>query len=43
MSNDNVADAYLKNKNKGGENNYKGNRYEDSYAIFQIITQIKII
>ena len=40
MSKDNVKDDYLKNKNKGGENNYKGNRYEDSYAIFQIITQI---
>ena len=42
MSNDNVADAYLKNKNKGGENNYKGNRYEDYYAVFQIISQIAV-
>ena len=40
MSKDNATDDYLKNKNKGGENNYKGNRYEDFYAVFQIITQI---
>lgn len=27
---------YLKNKNKGGKNNAKGNRYENYYAVFQI-------
>jgi hypothetical protein len=27
---------YLKNKNKGGKSNAKGNRYENYYAVFQI-------
>lgn len=27
---------YLKNKNRGGKNNTKGNRYENYYAVFQI-------
>ena len=42
MCNDNAKSDYLKNKNKGGENNYKGSRYEDYYAVFQIISQIAV-
>lgn len=31
---------YLANKHKGGENNQKGNLYEDFYAVYQIVSCI---